>query len=829
MGVIGLMIALLAVVAILSPLPQETSFISVFFVSAFGFVGFWVFFAALFVFGIYIMFNRRLMKVRFDITMGGVLAIVIAVLIIISNFASTETTLSLNNFIDVFKAISSDLESSGIIYDWRTGGGYVGFFLAGLFNSVLTYVGSLILTFLILLSGLGLVINREIKKWFIAFKKHRQLKKEQGTYFRSIKTEKPLAHDDITFQTNVDLPLPAKEEIAPIIASKPQSVMAASAPQGFDSYRFQVKSFDGEKGLHKAVFVMDGDIPKADDKEIGNDMSSLRPTIETAKEETIVQPVISKQDGVRSEGVVNPLIKEKKAEMAPEISKPVPIKVRSYTFPPLSLLQEHESNDDLMKNDASTAERTELMNTIFDDLGVGASVIGHTIGPSVTRFDVKMNKDVSVTSMNRYISDISIRLGGIPTRFEQIVIGKTTSGLEIPNEVRTNVGLKEALAKMPTGERYNRDVPFGKNISGDLIYANLDDLPHMLVAGSTGSGKSIFVHSLIMSLIMRNRPDELKIMVVDPKRVELSNYADIPHLLCPIIVESKKAKVAFNKLVDEMEKRYTIFEKTRVSKISQYNRVALENGLPKMPYIVVFVDEYADLSDTCRDIHEPVVRVAQKARAAGIHLIISTQRPTADVVNPRIKTNLPTHIALMMGNFTDSTTIIGEAGAEKLLGNGDMLVECAAISRTSKSRLQGCYVDIEEINRVVDYLKAQWTVEYDPNFIDLEEKVPDFVPSNGASVMTDGSSKEMEEEELYHQLVEDTMQRDFSSISFIQRTYGVGFPKAGRLFNRLQKDGIVSTINDSARGCKVIAHDPSFNAPSVNPGSSELVSEKDNE
>ncbi|NCA95611.1 MAG: hypothetical protein EOM74_01390 [Methanomicrobia archaeon] len=871
LGVVGLMIALIAVIAILSPLPPITQPIAISAVYAFGAIGFWAFFAALFAFGIYLMFNRKLMKIRFDISLIGIFIVVFAFLSLVSNLVVSDSQMMrLNNFSAIFQQLLADTESSGIIYDFKTGGGYLGFLLAALFN-YMTRIGAIVLTSVIILVGLGLIFNRQVKKAYFAIISSRKKSREQKAYFRAIKKEKPDKFEDIIFEENQqpvskkveneDKPVINKQvEATPFVAPKPivnaqtipdfQNIPRGqahqdsrplssnqSSPQALPPYRpneentnFQVKTFSGNQGLRKAVFSLDGSPTHSQSARTiepamaSNLNTQTRTVVESPsiKKEPVEKVVVAQDDSPRitPAEVLNqqPRVEQVKKEQ---------LKVRDYTLPPLDLLDNHESEEDLQKNEESTVSRTELINTIFEDLNIGARVIGHTIGPSVTRYDVQMDRNVSVSSLSRYINDISIRLGGVSTRFEALVIGKPTSGLEIPNEYRTNVGLKEALIKMSSGGRFNRDIPFGKNISGELIYANITDLPHMLIAGSTGSGKSIFVHSILMALIMRNRPDELKLMVVDPKRVELSNYADIPHLICPIITESKKAKVAFNKLVDEMEKRYSIFQESRVAKISQYNDYAKRNSLPALPYIVVVVDEYADLSDTCRDIHEPVVRIAQKARAAGIHLIISTQRPTTDVVNPRIKTNLPAHVALMMGSYVDSTTILGESGAEKLLGNGDMLVECAIISRTSKPRLQGCFVDISEINRVADYIKAQWPVEYDPNFLDLEEKVEEYRNISGGEVLSNASSREMAEEEMYAQLVQDTMDREYTSISYIQRTYGVGFPKAGRLFARLQKDGVVSTDSDSAKGCKVLVHDSGFNAPSINPGSTELIVEED--
>jgi len=874
LGVIGLMIALIAVIAILSPLPEGTQWLTIGSAYVFGQIGFWVFYVALFVFGIYLMFKRKLLKIRFDITMIGIIVFLVAFFTLFTILFVEETReMKFDNFYAVFTSNMQNvvLNAGTMPYSVESGGGFIGFLLTALFNYA-THVGAIIISVVFLLVGLGLIFNRQVKKLYLSIKDKRLQARAKKAYFQSVKSGKPDKFDDIEFKEDdrpllekpqaKDIPIIIKQEERPLFASskantnEPHLVEEDKVPapkfepradvkpsihpsnaQSLPPYRpgngdvtFQVKSFSANQGLRKARFFLDGDAPDNEPTPVYETISKqtfvpeTKPLFEPASEQSVIAHDEEYLEVKNPEPEISAKVTDK--PRIEEIIKPE-VKIREYDLPNLNLLDNHESEEDLMKNEESTESRTELINTIFEDLNIGAKVVGHTIGPSVTRYDIQMDRNVSVSSMARYINDISIRLGGVATRFEALVIGKSTSGLEIPNEYRTNVGLKEALMKMTSGGRFNRDIPFGKNISGELIYANLSDLPHLLVAGSTGSGKSIFVHSLLMALIMRNRPDELKLMVVDPKRVELSNYEDIPHLICPIITDSKKAKVAFYKLVDEMERRYGVFQEARVSKISQYNDFAKSKGLPTMPYIVVVVDEYADLSDTCRDIHEPVVRIAQKARAAGMHLIISTQRPTADVVNPRIKTNLPAHVALMMSNFTDSTTILGESGAEKLLGNGDMLVECASISRTSKPRLQGCFVDLAEINRVCDFIRKQWPAEYDPAFLDLEEKVEEYRAPSGGDVIANKASREMAEEDLYSQLVEDVMEREFTSISYITRTYGVGFPKAGRLFARLQRDGIVATENDASKGCKVLIHDPSFNAPSINPGSTELVVEEE--
>lgn len=300
---------------------------------------------------------------------------------------------------------------------------------------------------------------------------------------------------------------------------------------------------------------------------------------------------------------------------------------------------------------------------------------------------------------------------------------------------------------------------------------------------------------------MRNSPDELRLIVIDPKRVEMARYRDMPHLFCPIISDYAEAKTAMSRLVGEMEDRYLRFEEAGVSKISQYNDYAIGNGLPMMPKIVVVIDEYADLVEGAKDIATPIVRLAQKSRAAGIHLVISTQRPSVNVITGVIKANLPVRVALMMASTVDSTTILNEGGAEQLLGNGDMLVDCPQVSRNGFVRVQGAFIDGREIRRVVDYLKHQFKTEYDDNFFDLTDH-----SAMGPSFDGEGS----DHDDAYLEVKKWVMSQEYTSISKIQRTFNFGFPRAMRIFRKLQSEGIVddSSESNSARGSLVIKRNP---------------------
>lgn len=526
---------------------------------------------------------------------------------------------------------------------------------------------------------------------------------------------------------------------------------------------------------------------------------------------TSVQPEfvdpIEKDNIVKEKPVVKPVVKKQRVKFIP---------------PESNLLNDYEVQDSSTKNNTVAEQRKDKINEILQNFRIGASCVGFVVGPSVTRFNVSYDSAVSVKTVSSAFDDIQLRLGGIVGRFQPIVEGEPYSGLELPNAVITTVGFKDILNALPPFDKKPLSVAFGKDISGKVIFADFSEFPHMLISGTTGSGKSIFIHSIIMTLIMRNNPDDLKIVLVDPKRVEMAMYADEPHLLCPIITEAAKAKVCMEKLDKEMERRYDILAQSGSNDMKSYREYCKEHpGAEWLPYIVVILDEYADLVDRAKDISQYVVSIAQKARACGIHIAISTQRPSTNVITGVIKGNLPTRVALMTSSPVDSVTIIGEGGAEKLLGKGDMLVQSPLISRTGCVRLQGCFVSNKEIVRVVEYLKKNYKVEYNEEFMDLLDHSKDPVtPSYGP--MEEGSVGD----EKYLDVKEMVMQQDYTSISRIQREFGFGFSRAGKIFSRLQKEGIVAAAPDSpgsSKGCKVLIHDAGFNKQS-DVGSSELTS-----
>ena len=501
---------------------------------------------------------------------------------------------------------------------------------------------------------------------------------------------------------------------------------------------------------------------------------------------------------------------------APAPVKEVPPEPKKeWIYPSTDLLKTYDETVDLDAINEVCARRAAAIDQKFRDLGVGAHVSGYTAGPSVTRYDIETDPNVSVNSISRYITDISQAMGGVATRFTEIVPGHTTSALEVVNEPdsRRLVPFSECFNGLPPlSPKTTMQIPFGVDIENHVISGDLSSFPHMLVAGTTGSGKSIFIQGILMSLVMRNRPDEMKLMLIDPKRVEFAKYRDIPHLLCPIIKEASEAKVALRKICEEMERRYKLFEDSAVSNIREYNTDYCEvTGATPLSYIVMVVDEYADLVEQEKDVASSVLRLSSKARACGIHMLICTQRPDTKVITGTIKNNLSTRVALHLKSVYDSSTILNEPGAEELSDHGDMIVDCDKVSRYFM-RLQGCMVHNREIMAVTEFLRNQQKVEYNPYFSDFsdpEAKAAEAAAKSGGAAPTNVNLKEDSFETVYLYVRDAIMAMDATSISRIQRDFRVGYPRASEIFNKLIEDGIVAPKTDapnSSKPCQVLVH-----------------------
>ena len=431
-------------------------------------------------------------------------------------------------------------------------------------------------------------------------------------------------------------------------------------------------------------------------------------------------------------------------------------------------------------------DNIKILEETFASFGIKAAVERAEIGPSVTKYEVKPAVGVRVNRISNLADDLALALAAKDVRIEAPIPGKSLVGIEVPNSEVATVTFRELWEQSKTDANKLLEIPLGKAVNGSVRSFDLAKMPHLLVAGSTGSGKSVAVNGIIASILMKARPDEVKFMMVDPKMVELSVYNDIPHLLIPVVTNPRKASRALQKVVDEMENRYELFSKVGARNIAGYNaKVAEYNAQSEykqvpLPLIVVIVDELADLMMVAsKEVEDAIIRLGQKARAAGIHMILATQRPSVDVISGLIKANVPSRIAFAVSSGTDSRTILDENGAEKLLGRGDMLFK--PIDENHPVRLQGSFISDEDVERIVAFVKNQAEADYDDSFDPGEVSESDIESGGG----DDGGDPLFEEAKA---LVIETQK---ASASMIQRRLSVGFNRATRLMEELEAEGVI--------------------------------------
>ncbi|WP_434967961.1 DNA translocase FtsK [Listeria ilorinensis] len=461
-----------------------------------------------------------------------------------------------------------------------------------------------------------------------------------------------------------------------------------------------------------------------------------------------------------------------------------------YRFPSLALLKPPvfvENNDDWLD------QQEELLNETLLNFNVQAHVVNRTQGPAVTRFEVQPEKGVKVSRITNLSDDIKLSLAAKDIRIEAPIPGKSTVGIEIPNQHSRPVMISEIMkAEVFQKNPSPLTAALGLDISGNPIATDLQKMPHGLIAGATGSGKSVCINSLLVSLLYKARPDQLKLLLIDPKMVELAPYNRIPHLVSPVITDAKAATAALKWAVEEMERRYQLFSHTGVRNMEKYNEYAShpEHSGEKLPYILIVIDELADLMMVApNDVEESISRIAQKARACGIHMIVATQRPSVDVITGLIKANIPTRISFSVSSSIDSRTILDATGAEKLLGKGDMLF---LPNGTNKPvRLQGTYVSDEEIDAVVLCARKQG----EPNYL-FEEK----------ELLAKESTREAEDE-LFDDACDFVLKQNAASTSLLQRHFRIGYNRAARLMDALEEHSVVSGTNGSKPRDVIITHE----------------------
>lgn len=449
-------------------------------------------------------------------------------------------------------------------------------------------------------------------------------------------------------------------------------------------------------------------------------------------------------------------------------------------------------------NKTSAAVKGEKVIEILKNFGISSELLNTYIGPSVTKFEIKPDSSVKINKIMNISDNIKMELAAKDIRIEAPIPGRSAVGIEIPNVEPIPVRMLDLIRNIPKEKRKNELLfALGKDLMGQGVYCDLTKMPHLLIAGATGSGKSVCINSIIVSLLLRVHPDNVKLVLVDPKKVEFTSFKDIPHLLWPIIDDAQMAANMLKKIVVIMEERYEAFAAAGVRNIDAFNALADEHNayfkigdspMNRLPYMVVIIDELADLMAIAgKDVELSIQRITQLARASGIHLIVATQRPSTDVITGLIKSNIPSRISFAVASSIDSRTILDQTGAERLLGNGDMLYYPQG--ETAPIRLQGVFVTDREINAITDYVRSQAKPEYEDSYYEF------LTNMNGTTVMAAGSVNANENDSLYDDVVEFVKAQQKASTSLLQRRFGIGYNRAARLIDTLEDRGIIGPAN----------------------------------
>ena len=464
---------------------------------------------------------------------------------------------------------------------------------------------------------------------------------------------------------------------------------------------------------------------------------------------------------------------------------------KNYRLPPLGILKtvKNVNNKD---NELYAKEAIQKLEETLKVFEITGKVVQVNIGPSVTQYELELKTGTKVSKLLSIQKEIALALAAKDVRIQAPIPGKNTIGIELPNKVNSSVSFKEVLSCIPpVDEKSVLAVGLGKDIMGKVRWMEINSTPHLLVAGATGSGKSVCMNCIIASILMRARPDQVKLVMVDPKKVELSMYNGIPHLLAPVVTDPKKASIVLKNIVAEMEKRYDILEHTKNKNIKGYNEFCETHPeYQKMPYIVVIIDELADLMlVAAKEVEDSIMRITQMARAAGIHLIVATQRPSTDVITGVVKANIPSRISFEVSSSIDSRTILDMTGAEKLLGKGDMLFK--PMGENVPQRIQGAFVSEEELQKLVDYTISQQKAIYDES-LTIEKSGP-----STSDINDNYSSEDEYDDPLYNEIVDFAINTGKISASLIQRKYRLGYNRAARIIDLLEERGIIGPPNGS--------------------------------
>lgn len=735
-----------------------TSFIQYFFGNLYG-----VLYGIVIVFSVFLMMKKSLRDIPMKYILG-MSAVLIAWLIA----ASIPKDQAMKGM-DIFSKFISD---STLIFKGEIAvkGGLIGAFLVSICTFLFDYTGTWIIVAVFVLLGLILMLNGKafeyIKIGFGSLKKPFALmrqnsaskaqarakkKAQRATQREKEASQKKTANEDTIFN-RIDY----EERV------KPGQVSFLDIDEDFD--------ITSDHSVKKAVPVSE-ETPEMgkDDLEIG--FNNLPQAKKESENKRIIEESIGQKDTFVS-------------KYQEDYSK--------YRLPRLTLLNDPGKKNRSVSNINAANDCGRRLIEILDEFGVKATLMATHIGPAVTKFEVKPDLGVRVNKISNLQYDIKMALAAKDIRIEAPIPGKSAVGIEIPNVEKTNVMMKELMKSIP--EKYeDKKLLFalGKDLMGNCVYGELNKMPHLLIAGATGSGKSVCVNSIITSILMRSKPDEVKMLLVDPKKVEFTPYKEIPHLLGPVITDGEEANRALKVIVTMMDNRYELFSMAGVRNIAGYNTYIEnhpEDGLQKLPWIVVIIDELADLMlVAAKEVEGSIQRITQLARAAGIHLIVATQRPSVDVITGVIKANIPSRIAFAVSSAVDSRTILDQMGAERLLGFGDMLY--TPIGETNATRVQGVFVSDEEVQDICDFVTKQAKPKFEDAFLRLEMLDGGIAAAQSGTIAMDP---------LYEEVKTFIVSTRKASTSLIQRKFSIGYARAARLIDTMEENGIIGP----ARGSK---------------------------
>lgn len=658
----------------------------------------------------------------------------------------------------------------------KVGGGLIGSILYQFIFPILGTIGAEALSFLMMLVGILMICNVKFATLLSGFQKGSQLviekNKDAGVAIKS-------KYDDLVekHEQNKQEKLNNREKLMDPLDDRDETFPSTA---DFTSDPFSTKTKKNDK---------EDNVPRFEPQiEVSQDnASTLEPEVHDSLTENLP---ISHSYAEEDQKMKQELQNVDHGDL--ETKQGTQTKNANYKKPPINLLASIK-NVDQSQDKALIQKNTEVLESTFKSFGVHVIVKKAVLGPTVTRYEVQPAVGVKVSKIVNLADDLALALAAKDIRIEAPIPGKPLIGIEVPNRTTSAVSFKDVMIHQdPKAKDLSLDVPLGKDVEGKVISADLRKMPHLLIAGSTGSGKSVAINTIITSILMKSYPEDVKLVLIDPKMVELSVYNGIPHLLIPVVTDAKLATNALRKTVKEMERRYQLFATGGVRNITEYNQKVAENNadknnsvMEKLPYIVVIVDELSDLMMVAgHDVEDAIVRLAQMARAAGIHMILATQRPSVDVITGLIKANVPSRISFAVSSGVDSRTILDQVGAEKLLGRGDMLF--LPIGAAKPERVQGAFISVTEVEKIVSWVKEQQEAVYNE----------DMIPSKNDSDSQTNDDDEPEDE-FYDQAVALVRKQQSASVSMLQRRFRIGYNRAARIVDAMEAKSIVGPSEGS--------------------------------